>query len=76
MEFVMLEKTEKSANEFDENWQTLASILVNNLNVCQFYVDKLLEKGVTELTTVDTVYNNMISALHEMIEFFKAESEK
>ncbi len=76
MEFVMLEKTEKNVNEFDENWQILASILVNNLNVAQFYVDKLIEKGITELTTVDDVYNNMMQSVRELIEFFKAELEK
>lgn len=76
MEFVMLEKTEKNVNEFNENWQILASILVNNLNVAQFYVDKLIEKGITELTTVDDVYNNMMQSVRELIEFFKAELEK
>ena len=76
MEFVMLEKTEKNVNEFDENWQILASILVNNLNVAQFYVDKLIEKGTTELTTVDDVYNNTMQSVRELIEFFKAELEK
>lgn len=76
MEFVMLEKTEKNVNEFDENWQILASILVNNLNVAQFYVDKLIEKGITELTTVDDVYNNTMQSVRELIEFFKAELEK
>lgn len=63
-------------NEFDENWQILASILVNNLNVAQFYVDKLIEKGITELTTVDDVYNNTMQSVRELIEFFKAELEK
>lgn len=67
---------ELSENEFEKNWQIFSSIILHNLEYCQYRVNELMEKGVQELETVDTVYNDMLTALHNLAQFFDNELKK
>ena len=66
-ELKITEEDEKvlSKNKFDRSWQEFSSIVLHNLGYCQFLVEQLVEKGVTE-KDMDDVYNSMLSSLQNL----------